>query len=144
MGILDIEEYKKDVQKQLDYEKAIKEKLLKEGTINFKEQNIKRIEKRIEILDKELTQNIEEEPQEEYKEETKVVTKEETVKEKIIIDNDNKSETCTITTNKSTVETKKPSGPEYVKDKKLYESLKARLEEYKEASQYFSKIVLFS
>jgi len=77
MGILDIDEYKKDIQKQKDYETAVKDKLSKEEKLNFKEENIKRIEKRIEIIEKELNSNMDEEPsehvpdQEEKKEEVK-------------------------------------------------------------------------
>ena len=125
----------------------MKEKLLKENTLNFKDQNIKRIEERIQILEKELSQNLEE-PQEEdnkIQKDNKIDSKNESLtktnNEKIIIDTDKKSMTNTISTGISGGQVKKPSGPEYVKDKKLYESLKARLEEFKEASQYFSKIV---
>ncbi len=140
MGILDIDEYKKDIQKQKDYETAVKDKLSKEEKLNFKEENIKRIEKRIEIIEKELNSNMDEEPSEHVPDQEE--KKEEVKQEKIIIDNDNKSHTGTIVTNKSVSEHKKPAGPENVKDKILYENLKERIEEYKRASEYFSKIVI--
>ena len=144
MGILDIEEYKTEVKKQKDYEIALKEKLAKEISISFKPQNIRRIEKRIEILEIELKQNMEEAQEEEIKmqeDKNNLSEKINQIHEKIIIDTDEKSMTNTISTGVSLNEFKKPSGQEYVKDKILYESLKFRLEEYKEASQYFSKIV---
>ena len=142
MGILDIDDYKLDLKKQKDYETALKEKLKKE-TINFKEQNIKRIEKRIEIIEKEINQNVEEGHHEtEVKKDTQTESNKQSVNDKEIIGSDSKT-IMTISNNKSTENQNKPSGPEYVKDKKMYESVKALLEEYKEVSQYFSKIVKY-
>ena len=148
MGILDLEEYKSDVKKQLDYEVAMKDKLSKESVVNFKDQNIDRIKQRIKILEKELTQNIEEAHEEETHptEEKKTNISESNSKtkndEKVMIDCDSKSVNQSISTGVS-VKVKKPSGPECVKDKKLYENIKLRLEEYKVASLYFTQIVKY-
>lgn len=119
MGIMDIEAYKKEVAKQLKFEEDLisviqKQKLDNSSLI------IKRIEARKAILNTELTQDVENAPEEikpepqKQQEEKKEVPQQPPPKKK---------------------------GPEYVKDKKLYENLKQRLEEYKNASHYFSNIV---
>jgi len=65
MGILDIDEYKKDCVKQKNYEIQVIEKISKENKIKFLEEVVKRIRKRIEILDQEINSNPEEMEKEE-------------------------------------------------------------------------------
>ena len=71
MGILDIDDYKKDCEKQKAYEIKLIEKITKENTIKFQENVIKRIKQRINILDQEISQDIPPPEEEEKKEELK-------------------------------------------------------------------------
>ena len=58
MGILDLDDYKKDCEKQKLYETKLIEKLTKENKIKFLDNVVKRIKRRIEVLDEEISQNI--------------------------------------------------------------------------------------
>ena len=72
MGILEIDEYKKDCEKQKNYETKLIEKLTKENKIKFLDQVVSRIKHRIEVLDQEINQNIPPPEEEDHKEEVKV------------------------------------------------------------------------
>lgn len=96
MGILDLDEYKKDCEKQKAYETKLIEKITKEGKIKFLEETIKRIKRRIEILEQEITQEVpqqeEDPPTETNTENPSVVQKVEEKKEEEVDYYDEKSE----------------------------------------------------
>ena len=58
MGVIDIDEYKNDCEKQKIYETKLLEKLTKENKIKFLDEVVKRIKRRIEVLDQEINQVI--------------------------------------------------------------------------------------
>lgn len=76
LGILTLDDYKKNVGKQKDYENIILERLKKDDKAKWKDKIVERINNRIKILETELNSNIEEpEPEPQVvKDEKKVPT----------------------------------------------------------------------
>lgn len=158
-GAIDLNEYKKLIQKELDYDKKLLGFLPKDKKIQTCEvkQLTERLNERIKIIEKELTEEVEEEEAEEPHNQ---LTKEETNKSKFLpeakIEVKPKEEEKKITSSSLNPDKKeaslKPEPKKEIKTKeepkqqqttqvkineKILQIVKDRLEEYKEAIDYF-------
>lgn len=155
-GAMDLETYKKLIESQLKYEDQILSLTSQDKVITPEMLTviIQRINKRKELITAELTQEVEEEEPVEETENKEEVTEEkkvnkEEVKEvteenkEIKEENDDKQNTGDVKMNnvESKTSDTKVSEPKPVEiNKPLYDSLKSRFMEYKEAMDYFRKI----
>jgi len=133
VGVMTIEMYKKTIQAELNWEEQLINLTEKDNKTSADELKIvkDRIQKRIETINTELSQEIQEEPEEEPVVEPVVeVKQEEKVEPKVSKEN-------IINTETEKVVEKKPIE---IKNKKLYEDIKAKLYDYKDAAEYFQKI----
>ena len=140
-GAMDIETYKKIISSQLKYEDQLIEYANKDKKITKAQLNkvIERINKRKEIINNELTQEVQEEEEEENPnvEENPTVEEHKTVEQPIEVD---KHAVENIEEKKSIEHEPRISKPVEIINKELYEEIKKRVFEYKEAIDYFKKI----
>ena len=139
VGVMSIEMYKKTIQSELNWEEQLL--VLTEKDSNTSQDELKivreRINKRIETIKAELTQEIEEEPEEEQ---DNINSIEPNASEDLA----GKVTIVVVKTNEAVIstETVKPieNKPIVISNTKLYEEIKAKLQDYKEAAEYFRKI----
>lgn len=149
-GAMNLDEYKKSISNQLKWEDELIVFAQKDQKISKEEVEVilTRINKRKELINSELNQEV----NEEEIEETPIIEdpnkmqvekqKESETENQIILskEDENKefSQNISIISEKSAapVETK----PKEIQNKKLYEEIKVRLNEYKDAALYFRKI----
>lgn len=149
-GAMNLDEYKKSISNQLKWEDELIVFAQKDQKISKEEVEVilTRINKRKELINSELNQEVNEEEIEETpiiedsdKMQVEKQKESETENQKFLSKEDeNKefSQNISIISEKSAapVETK----PEEIQNKKLYEEIKGRLNEYKDAALYFRKI----
>lgn len=141
-GAMDLNEYKTSITNQLKWDEELIKFAEKDQKITSKEKEkvIERIKKRIEIIQSELSQEVQEEEEEQNEEEnieqdieSKPAGKEDSTANstaKISTENEIKAESAIPLEKK----------PPEIKNKKLYEDIKVKLNDYKEAAEYFRKI----
>jgi hypothetical protein len=145
-GAMDIATYKKVIESELKYEEMLMEYLDrdKELTDGQKKVLVERVNKRKTIITEEMKQEIAEEPEPEQEPESDP-NKEEKPAEDVHkpsegngmkVDDEGKKEDK-ISNNSG--KTEEPSKP-VIKDQKLYDIVWKKLDEYKEAIEYFKKI----
>jgi hypothetical protein len=136
-GAMDVDTYKKVIEAQVKYEDILIEYLKKDTKLTKSQADkiLERINKRKEIINRELTQEVQEEEEEPEKKEeeritdvTNIATANNTIADESIKDSN--------ITNKSEEPVKKT----IVVDEKLYTMLRNRVDEYREAIDYFRKI----
>jgi hypothetical protein len=139
-GILSIENYKKIIEMELVYEKALLERIDKDDMIKNKLFVKTRISERVAIIEGEIAQEVvqEEEPEEvkEVEEEKVEVDEVEEVKSIESVPIVEVKQVAKVEPAKPKVEEKKS----LIKNETLYAKLKARAEEYKRANDYFNEI----
>lgn len=139
VGVMSIEMYKKTIESELNWEEQLL--LLTDKDSKTSENELKivreRINKRIEMIKAELTQEIEEEPEEEH---INTDSNKPNITENIV----EKEKVIEVKTYEAVINTEvvKPieNKPIVINNTKLYQEIKAKLQDYKEAAEYFRKI----
>jgi hypothetical protein len=143
-GAMNLDEYKKSISNELKWEDELIIFAQKDQKISREEMDVivSRINKRKELINAELNQEVNEDEQVESAETNEEIKPVENEKEKITTkeEDNNKpySQNISIISEKSAapVEIK----PKEIQNKKLYEEIKSRLNDYKDAALYFRKI----
>lgn len=136
VGVMSLDMYKKTIQNELNWEEQLVSLIQKDIKTPQDELKIvkERINKRIDIIKSELEQEIDEEPEEES---VAVEINEETKPLDVQNNQQNSSENNVINTETEKLVEKKPIE---IKNKRLFEEIKSRLIDYKDAADYFRKI----
>jgi hypothetical protein len=144
---MNLEEYKKSIQVELEYEELLLKRVDEDPYIKNKEFVKNRIQTRINIIKEELNQQIENEPENQALDEEAIIKEKnynEVCKNENVIKEPSK-ESKEIKIEEKIIE-KKPSKEikvkieDKIKDKRLYEDTKIKADEYKQAVDYFLQI----